>query len=185
MSVRPFLHGPGTNQPHSMLGCGKTEQTPLSRSRSGQDRAGAGYVFVSQVEQCQKVGSCAVPNWSTEVVGGTCILLLFRRRKGKSNLQVLVFSKSQKMKLWAIHPFHLGTRAVMSMAPLRTVTQGWLGLPCPLWGFAISPTHDALKLAGATLQLPREATTLGCQNLLGFSPCGVSRVRKAKVIVPS
>src|SRR5690348_4807328 len=54
-------------------------------------------------------------------------------QRGKSNLQVLLLSKSQMHKLWAIHPKGFGTRAVTGMAPPRTVTQEWLSL------FAISP----------------------------------------------
>lgn len=80
-------------------------------------------------------------------------------------------------KLWAIHPFGEGTRAATGMAPPRTVPQEWLSLS------AISPTHYAPNWAGATLQLPRAATTLGCQKLRDFSPYGVSPYKRCRVQV--
>src|SRR5690349_16139062 len=73
------------------------------------------------------------------------------------------------LKLWAIHPFQPGMRAATGMAPPRTVTQVWLGL------FAISPSHYAPNLAGATLHCPGEATISGSQKLPDFSPCRVSQ----------
>src|SRR5258708_159280 len=66
--------------------------------------------------------------------------------------------------------------APTGMAPPRTVTQGWLGL------FAISPIHYASNRAVATPQLLGKATTLGCQKLRVFRPCGVSRSYKIDTI---
>ncbi len=79
-SVPPFLHGPGTNQQLFTPACGKSELVPLSRSRSGRARVGAGPKYGSLVERFQKVSSCAALNWCREVVGGTCIPL----SKGRS-----------------------------------------------------------------------------------------------------
>lgn len=84
-------------------------------------------------------------------------------------MQVLFLSRSQKMKLWAIHPFHLGMRVATGTAPPRTATQGWLS------PFAISPIHYAPNWAGSPIQLPREATMLGSQKLRVFRPSGVSQ----------
>src|SRR5260370_10395041 len=82
----------------------------------------------------------------------------------------------RKLKLWAIHPKQSGMGAPTGMAPPRTVTQGWLGL------FAISPIHYASNRAVATPQLLGKATTLGCQKLRVFRPCGVSRSYKIDTI---
>src|SRR5690348_8275323 len=83
-SVHPFHHEAGTNQPPFMRACGKTGRVQAFSSRSGRAHVGVGSEFASLDVKCQRDSGCAVHNWYTEVVGGTCTRLLKRKSKALS-----------------------------------------------------------------------------------------------------
>ena len=117
--------------------------SPVARYCEGQPAEG--YTMGAPLVYCAKCGMRGHADRNASLMIGKRLfarfgksrsrksLKLFRRRKGPSNRQVLLLSRSQTSKLWANSPFGRGMRATTGMAPPRTVPQGWLSL------FVISP----------------------------------------------
>jgi IS605 OrfB family transposase len=81
----------------------------VARYREGQPAEG--YTYGAPLVSCEKCGmkgNSGIDFLHASQSSSRESLKLFRRRKGKSNLQVLLLSKNQISKLWAIHPLRVG-----------------------------------------------------------------------------